>query len=96
MNIAVPSISSSVQLEAPMEPFDLIEFQQRAKETTDPKKLFELWEDCCRRYERNEIGRYDWEEMRDVIWPNLQALASLRRLVNDEPAPVQRKKRKIG
>lgn len=81
-----------------MEPFDLIEFQQRARETTDPKKLFELWEDCCRRYERAEIGRYELDEMKEVIWPNLQALASLRRAINDDSSDVSRKnqKRKIS
>jgi len=82
-----------------MEPFDLIEFQQKARETTDPKKLFELWEDCCRRYERNEIGRYELDEMKDVIWPNLQALASLKRIINETPADVSsrsNKKRKIS
>lgn len=81
-----------------MEPFDLIEFQQRARETADPKKLFELWEDCCRRYERCEIGRYELDEMKEVIWPNLQALASLRRAINaDDARDVARNsKRKIS
>ncbi len=81
-----------------MEPFDLIEYQQRARETADPKKLFELWEDCCRRYERSEIGRYELDEMKEVIWPNLQALASLRRAINeDEVRDVSRNnKRKIS
>lgn len=68
-----------------MEPFDLIECQQKARTTADPKKLFELWEECCRRYERSEIGRYELDEMKDVIWPSLQALASLRKIINDEP-----------
>jgi hypothetical protein len=80
-----------------METFDLIEYQQKARETTDPKKLFELWEDCCRRYERAEIGRYELDEMKDVIWPNLQALASIKRIINEMPADVPRsKKRKIS
>jgi hypothetical protein len=51
----------------------------------DPKKLFELWEDICARYDRHEIGSYEVEEMKEVIWPSLQALASLRRSVNDTP-----------
>ena len=80
-----------------MEPFDLIEFQQRARTTADPRKLFSLWEDCCRRYERSEIGKYELEEMKDVIWPSLQALASLRKIINDEPMedvakPVRKRK----
>jgi hypothetical protein len=80
-----------------METFDLIEYQQKAREITDPKKLFQLWEDCCRRYERTEIGRYELDEMKDVIWPNLQALASLKRIINDTPADVPANKiRKIS
>ena len=81
-----------------MEPFDLIEFQQKAREITDPRKLFELWEDSCRRYERNEIGTYELDEMKDVIWPNLQALASLKRIINSSQSPEisRNKKRKIS
>lgn len=82
-----------------MESFDLIEFQQRARTTADPKKLFELWEDCCRRYERSEIGKYELEEMKDVIWPSLQALASLRKIINEQPVEETSKparKRKIS
>ncbi len=80
-----------------MEAFDLIEFQQRARELADPKKLFELWEDCCRRYERSEIGRYELDEMKDVIWPNLHALTALKRAINaTEPVDARNKKRKIS
>jgi hypothetical protein len=80
-----------------MESFDLIEFQQKARETCDPKKLFELWEDICLRYERREIGEYELEEMKDVIWPSLNQLASLRRIVNGTPRKVKMaKRRKTG
>ena len=65
-----------------IEAFDLLEFQQRARDICCPKKLFELWEDICTRYERHEIGTYELEEMKAVIWPSLHALASLRRSVN--------------
>jgi len=65
-----------------IESFDLLEFQQEAREICCPKKLFELWEDVCRRYERREIGLYELEEMKEVIWPNLMALAVIRRAVN--------------
>ena len=68
-----------------VEHFDLLEFQQRAREMCCPKKLFLLWEDVCRRYERREIGHYQLEEMKDVIWPHLEALTTLRRCVNDIP-----------
>jgi hypothetical protein len=74
--------------------FDLLEFQQRARETCCPKKLFQLWEDISRRYERGEIGQYEVDEMKEVIWPTLEALASIRRSVNGEVALKQRKYRK--
>lgn len=49
---------------------------------TCPKKLFALWEEVCLRYDRREIGRYELEEMKVVIWPNLKALSALRNIVN--------------
>lgn len=77
-----------------METFDLLEFQQQARETCCPKKLFELWEDVCLRYERKEIGVYQLEEMKEVIWPNLQALAILRQVVNGTGDSADRRKRR--
>src|ERR1700722_12667305 len=75
-----------------IEPFDLLEYQKRARELCCPKKLFELWEDVCQRYERHEIGSYQLEEMKEVIWPNLEALACLRRTVNETPPTELRDK----
>jgi hypothetical protein len=77
-----------------MEPFDLIEFQQKARDMCDPKKLFELWEDVNKRYERQEIGLYELEEMKEVIWPLLTALASLRKIVNGQPAKMKMPRRR--
>ncbi|HEY9789917.1 MAG TPA: hypothetical protein V6D22_05945 [Candidatus Obscuribacterales bacterium] len=81
-----------------MESFDLIEFQQKARETCDPKKLFELWEDVCKRFDRREIGEYELEEMKEVIWPSLNQLALLRRMVNGSGKIKVKmgKRRKIG
>jgi hypothetical protein len=78
-----------------IEAFDLLEYQRRARETCCPKTLFQLWEDVCRRYDQHEIGEYQFEEMKAVIWPNLTALASLRRAINNsEPAVVHGNERK--
>ncbi len=78
-----------------IETFDLISYQQKARELSCPKKLFELWEDVCRRYERHEIGAYEMEEMKEVIWPSLNVLASLRSIVNETPGKLSpRAKRK--
>jgi len=73
-----------------IEGFDLLEFQQRARETCDPRKLYKLWDDVLKRYERGEIGHYELEEMKEVIWPSLHALASLRRIVNGEQVTNRR------
>ncbi len=59
-----------------------------------PKSFFQLWEDVCRRYDSREIGEYELEEMKEVIWPSLHALASLRNSVNDAPTSIEEPKRK--
>lgn len=61
-----------------MQVFDLIEYQRDARNRKQPRELFELWEEVCRQYDRGIIGRYELEEMKAVIWPNLRALSALR------------------
>jgi hypothetical protein len=80
--------------DGPIEGFDLLEFQQRARETCDPRKLYKLWDDCLKRYERGEIGRYELDEMKEVIWPSLHALASIRRVVNGEELSKKRMRKR--
>lgn len=72
-----------------MEHFDLLEFQRRARETCCPKTLFEMWEDVCRRYDQRQIGEYQFEEMKETIWPHLNALATLRRAINNTDADAR-------
>jgi hypothetical protein len=55
-----------------------------------PQKLYQLWEDVCRRYERREIGLYEVEEMKEVIWPLLTALSSIRRIVDGAEETTRR------
>jgi hypothetical protein len=77
-----------------MEVFDLLEYQKTARELLCPKKLYQLWEDVCRLYERREIGLYEVEEMKEVIWPQLTALSALRRTVDGaEKVPKRTRKR---
>lgn len=77
-----------------VETFNLLEFQQKARELCCPKKLFQLWEDVCKRYDSREIGEYELEEMKEVIWPSLRALASIRNSVNDAPVADEEPTRK--
>ncbi|HEY9777137.1 MAG TPA: hypothetical protein V6C81_25450 [Planktothrix sp.] len=72
-----------------MKSFDLIEYQRDARTRKQPRELFELWEDVCRQYDRGIIGTYELEEMKAVIWPNLQTLSALQKEV-DESFLVQR------
>ena len=66
-----------------MKSFDLIEYQRDARSRKQPRELFELWEDVCRKYDRGIIGSYELDEMKAVIWPNLQALTALQKEVDD-------------
>jgi hypothetical protein len=77
-----------------IETFDLLEYQKTAREMLCPQKLYQLWEDVCRRYERREIGPYEVEEMKEVIWPLLTALSALRRTVDAVEGVVPRRTRK--
>ena len=88
------SVADQCERELTIDPFDLLEYQQRARETCCPKKLFALWEDICQRYEQRQIGQYELDEMKEVIWPGLKALASLRRIINGQPDRAQRARRR--
>ncbi len=58
--------------------FDLIEYQREARDRRQPSSLFQLWEDVCRLYDRGLIGKYELDEMKSVIWPNLRAVCALQ------------------
>lgn len=65
-----------------MASFDLIEFQSTARNTNSPKKLFELWEEVCKRYDRGQIGVYQLEEMKSAIWPRIHQLSDIKSVVD--------------
>jgi len=62
--------------------FDLIEFQEEARTIKSPKRLFELWEKVCVLYDKGLIGKYELEEMKETIWPHMQALTRLKLAVD--------------
>lgn len=63
--------------------FDLFEYRRKAANLLNPKELFLLWEDVCRCYDRGEIGTHEMAEMRELIWPTLTSLTSLRKLIDN-------------
>jgi hypothetical protein len=65
-----------------MNGFDLIEYQQKAREANSPKNLFLLWEKVCWYYDRGQIGQYELDEMKSVIWPTLRTLDTLRSMID--------------
>ena len=66
-----------------MEPFNLIDYQKKARETYSLIKLYDLWQEGCTLYEKRLIGSYQLEEMKEVIWTNLKRLSSLKQRVDD-------------
>lgn len=58
--------------------FDLIEYQDKARDIYSPKRLFELWDYVCKKYDQGYIGTYALDEMKCVIWPKLHSLAHCR------------------
>lgn len=65
-----------------MRTFDLIEFQRDARDKNKPEELFRLWEEVCHAYDRGIIGQYELDEMKAVIWPNLQAVSLLKNAID--------------
>ena len=62
--------------------FNLIAYQEEVRQISSPKKLFELWAEICRHYDRGHISKYELDEMKSLIWPILHRLDSLRSVVN--------------
>lgn len=60
-----------------IERFDLPECQQEARETKSAKHLFLLWDKVCSFYDRGRIGKYELEEMRDVVYSQMNNLVTL-------------------
>ena len=58
--------------------FDLIEYQDKARDMYSPRRLFELWEDVCKKYDHGMIRGYDLDEMKAVILPKLHMLSESR------------------
>lgn len=61
--------------------FDLPELQQEARETKSAKSLFLLWDNVCASYDKGQIGKYELEEMRDVVWSQMENLVSLQSMI---------------
>lgn len=66
-----------------MDRFDLIEWQGKAKAMSNPKDLFELWNTICNMYDKGQVGKYEFEEMRDTINPLLIDANAVKRLLVD-------------
>lgn len=71
-----------------MNSFNLLEYQQLAREISSPRKLYDLWQEVCRMYERGLIGLYHLEEMKEVIMPNLKALSYVQHFIDGEIRPL--------
>ncbi len=66
--------------------FDLIEYQDKARGTTSPRELFKLWDEVCKYYEQGNIGLYEWDEMKESIYPMLRELNKIKHMINEKKA----------
>lgn len=62
-----------------MRTFDLLEFQREARDSCSQQFLYELFEDCSKRYDKQEITQYQYVEMKDVILSRMEVLGALKR-----------------
>jgi hypothetical protein len=63
----------------PAEPapiFNLLVYQQKARELFTPKQLFELWNEICGLYDKKQVTESELEELKDQILPRISALSS--------------------
>ena len=65
-----------------MSAFDLIQFQQDVREATQPKAVFDIWNNCCAQYEKKIIGSYEFEEMKEVVFSKLAELEAIRNQID--------------
>ncbi len=69
--------------------FDLPELQQEARETKSAKSLFLLWNKVCACYDRGQIGKYELDEMHDVVWSQMENLVTLQSMI-EQSFPVRK------
>jgi hypothetical protein len=60
--------------------FDLVEFQRNVRESHDPVVIYRTWESVCNRYDAREIGSYEFEEMKEVVFARLHVLNDLKKM----------------
>jgi hypothetical protein len=63
--------------------FDLIRYQREARSAGSARDLFFLWDQVCSFYDHGQITRHELDEVKDVIWPSMKSITSLRTLVDD-------------
>ena len=63
--------------------FDLIAEQTKVREMTLPVDLYTKWSALCGQYDHGEITKYEWEEMKSLIYPLLAEKTQLERQINN-------------
>ena len=54
--------------------FDLLDAQQKMREISCPKKLFEAWERLSYAYLRREVSRHMLDEMKETVWAQFRRI----------------------
>ncbi|HMO20383.1 MAG: hypothetical protein R3C24_09655 [Cyanobacteriota/Melainabacteria group bacterium] len=60
----------------------LVEYKKKARETASLKELFTLFDTVSNYYELGYIDEAEFEEIKQVIWPNLKSITALKRQID--------------
>ena len=71
-----------------MRKFDLIDYQEQARNASAPKKLYELWDEVCQNYDKRWISEYELSEMKDIIFTSLNHLSKLKLLIESDESRI--------
>ena len=56
--------------------------KETARTSLSTQKLYELWVEVCGKYDKGEIGAYQLEEMKEVVFTTMAKLEALKRNMN--------------
>lgn len=64
--------------------FDIIEEEQYVKSLTKPSEVYEYFEWLSKKYTTNEIGKYQYDNLKDTVMERLNYLSTLKNQIDSK------------